>query len=71
MVKKLFGNNIAPSCSYCQKAKPSVRHGVMLCSKKGIVPPDFSCKNFVYDPLKRVPHGRAKPMQFSPEDFAL
>ena len=71
MFNKLFGSNISPACEYCAKAKKSVRQGVMLCSKKGIVQPDFKCRSFEYDPIKRVPHGRAKPMQFSKEDFEL
>lgn len=71
MFKKLFGNNISPACEYCAKAKTSVRDGVMLCSKKGIVALNFKCRSFEYDPIKRVPHGRAKPMEFSPEDFVL
>lgn len=71
MFKKLFGNHIVPACLYCAKARTSVRPGVMLCTKKGIVDPDFSCRGFEYDPIKRIPHGRAKPMTFSQDDFSL
>lgn len=52
--KKLFGNNIKPSCKYCELGK-AVGDDRILCSKMGEVKTYDSCKKFVYNPLKRVP----------------
>lgn len=52
--KKLFGNNIKPSCKYCEMAK--ARDGENItCEKFGDVKAYDSCKKFAYDPLKRIP----------------
>lgn len=42
-------------CAYCRFALAVSDTGDMLCSRKGVVPAEFSCRRFVYDPLKRVP----------------
>lgn len=52
--KKLFGNNIKPSCKYCELGKPG-EGDVIKCSKFGDVKTYDSCKKFVYSPLKRIP----------------
>ncbi len=52
--KKLFGNNIKPSCKYCESAT-SVEGNVIKCSKFGDVKAYDSCKKYVYNPLKRIP----------------
>ena len=52
--KKLFGNNIKPSCKYCEMAK-AVEGDVIKCEKFGDVKAYDSCKKFVYNPLKRIP----------------
>lgn len=52
--KKLFGNNIVPSCKYCEMG--SYQGGEkIVCSKFGEVKPYDSCKKFIYNPLKRIP----------------
>ena len=51
-MKKNDENN---SCSFCRFAQPVTDRDEMLCQKKGIVPGGFSCRAFIYDPLKRVP----------------
>ena len=42
-------------CAYCCNA--TILHDAeqVLCTKRGIVPAEHSCKKFSYDPLKRVP----------------
>lgn len=52
--KKLFGNNIKPSCKYCELGTAAGGDKIM-CSKFGEVKAYDACKKFVYNPLKRIP----------------
>lgn len=52
--KKLFGNNIKPSCKYCELGTAGEGDKIH-CSKFGDMKSYDSCKKFVYSPLKRVP----------------
>ena len=52
--KKLFGNNIKPSCKYCELGTAGEGDKI-ICSKFGEVKTYDSCKKFVYSPLKRIP----------------
>ncbi len=54
MKKKLFGNNIKPSCKYCELGT-AMGDDKIQCSKFGAVKSYDSCKKFVYSPLKRIP----------------
>lgn len=42
-------------CSLCRYSSAISGREEMLCSKKGIISPEYSCRAFIYDPLKRVP----------------
>lgn len=42
-------------CAFCENATRMVDEGSVLCSKKGPVSSDFSCRRFVFDPLKESP----------------
>ena len=53
--KAYFGNNINPSCSYCQFGDLSKEGGQVVCEKSGMMKPDDSCKKWIYDPIKRIP----------------
>ena len=53
--KSYFGNRISPSCSYCLFGNRSREGNKVLCEKQGLVDADYSCKKWVYDPIKRVP----------------
>lgn len=68
--KKLYGSKIAPSCSYCKYGSPAADGKMVFCRKRGIVSPYYSCRNFDYDPLMRVPRRQELP-QFDPKDFSL
>ncbi len=69
--KKLFGNNIQPKCEYCFLGNTASDGEMVLCSKKGVVTSDYSCKKFEYMPAKRKPK-RRKPMEtYTAEDFKL
>ncbi len=69
--RKLFGNNITPKCEYCISGQTSSDGEMILCSKKGVVTNDFSCKKFEYIPFKRTPKRRMPMQSFSQEDFKL
>jgi hypothetical protein len=62
---------IEKRCCYCEYAAPIHETTGYICNKKGIVPYNFSCKKFVFDPLKLSPMLPAKTLRFSPEDFQL
>lgn len=64
----LFGEHIEPDCAYCAYSIPS---GGELRCHIGKLPENFSCKSFLYDPLKREPKGEPKLQTHSAEDFKL
>lgn len=67
-MKKLFGNNIRPSCEYCMLA--NFEGNQFVCSKNKSIR-NYKCRSFKYDPLRRVPNASPALQQFSPEDFVL
>jgi hypothetical protein len=69
--QKSVDNLIEKRCCYCESASPIHETTGYICNKKGIVPYNFSCKKFIFDPLKLSPVLPAKSLQFSPEDFQL
>ncbi len=68
---KLFGNRISPACEYCQFGTRSRDNAMILCSKKGVVSPFYSCNKYVYMPTKRIPKRRPNLPDYSAEDFKL
>ncbi len=59
-------------CQYCEHGMLSYDETVVLCPKKGMMPPDFVCKKYVYDPLKRKPMKSKTPAHtFTAEEFQL
>ncbi|MBE6865362.1 MAG: hypothetical protein IJN77_07945 [Oscillospiraceae bacterium] len=68
---KLFGNRISPACEYCQFGTRSRDNAMILCSKKGVVSPFYSCNKYVYMPTKRIPKRRPNLPNYSVEDFKL
>ena len=56
----LFSRNILPSCAYCQFGSV-IGGGEVACIKRGIMSEVGCCRQYTYDPLKRVPDRR---MQF-------
>ena len=71
-MKDVFKKENEPACKYCARGKKSADSKSVLCMKKGIVSPDFSCRSFKYDPLKREPYA-APTLQkdLKAEDFEL
>ena len=69
---KLFGNRIPPACRYCETAlRCSALDGTVLCSRKGVVAADYSCKSYQYDPLKRIPKQPLDFQEFKEADFSI
>lgn len=71
MKKKLLGDGIEPKCEYCKNGSLSADGKHVLCIKKGILELDYSCRKYIYDPLKRTPLHPVESQDFSPEDFEL
>lgn len=70
--KNLFSDKIEPACAYCERGQYSSDSKSVLCPKRGVVSPDYSCRSYVYAPLKREPRGVNPELpSFSPEDFEL
>ncbi|MEA4813583.1 MAG: hypothetical protein VB112_01565 [Oscillospiraceae bacterium] len=68
----LFRKKIEPRCAYCEKGS-RVGEREVACIRHGVVPPEFYCRAFKYDPLKRVPPRpvRLKTDNLSPDNFKL
>ena len=68
MKKQLFGNNIVPSCAYCERS--AVEGSAQFCTAHKTLK-NGKCKKFKYNPIKREPKGMAPLKSFSKEDFSL
>lgn len=66
--KKLFGNNIPPSCEYCRFSAKNT--GGNLSCVYGTAADD-TCKRYEYDPLKREPKSAPTLPTFTADDFRL
>lgn len=54
-------------CEFCRYAEALSETENMLCKYKGAVEKEYSCRKFIYDPLKRVP--RKLPELIIPEEL--
>ncbi|MBQ8551285.1 MAG: hypothetical protein IJ428_00565 [Clostridia bacterium] len=54
-------------CEFCRFASEIRATEDMLCTHRGVVDKEYTCRKFIYDPLKRVP--RALPELVSLEDI--
>lgn len=70
MTRKLFSGRIPPACQYCEKAMKIMENQV-LCLKKGVVPLDYSCRKYSYDPTKRIPQRPVQLDDFQAQDFSI
>ena len=52
---KYFDKKIDPKCDYCSYGKRTKDGNRVLCEKRGLVEQNYSCKAFIYSPLKRIP----------------
>lgn len=51
----LFRKKISRNCTYCIHST-KLNDTELLCTRKGIVPAEYGCRKFEYDPCKRIPH---------------
>lgn len=51
---KLFRKDMDPRCIYCSRGT-QLNEREVACLKYGVVPVEYHCGRFRYDPLKRVP----------------
>ena len=68
----LFRKKMQRSCSYCQHGT-AIDNDTILCSKKGVVSAESSCRKFEYHPCKRIPP-KAKALdveKYDEIDFSL
>ncbi len=54
-------------CVYCEHATILHDNSYVLCTKKGVVLSTYSCRKFIYDPMKRTT--RRKPVLSSIDDM--
>ncbi len=68
----LFRKKQPRSCEYCIYST-ALSEGQVLCSKRGIRPPDSPCRGFRYDPLKRIPpkNNNLDFTKYNQDDFTL
>ncbi len=71
MADSILGSGHDPSCAICEYGRPSADAQRVLCKKKGVTSPSFSCKKFKYDPLKREPYRAPKLPVFDGSEFSL
>lgn len=60
-----------PACKYCCHGRLSPNEKTVLCIKKGITEPDYKCRKFGYDPLKRRPQLPPQPISADKKEFEL
>ncbi|MDD6284634.1 MAG: hypothetical protein PUB05_04645 [Firmicutes bacterium] len=58
-------------CAICLRGRRSPDGRSVLCARRGVVEPDYCCRSFRYDPLKREPMAAPKPSEHSPDEFSL
>lgn len=71
MGKPIFDSSVEPKCKYCLSGIPTADGIAVLCAKKGVCDPDFSCRKYRYDPLKREPTPAAPAQKYTEDDFSL
>lgn len=68
MKKQLFGNNIVPSCLYCEHSENEGDSQFCTVNRKL---KNGKCKKYKYNPIMREPKGMAPLKSFDKEDFML
>ncbi len=71
MKYNLFRGDIPPACGYCRLGRPVSGGKSVLCERYGVVSASFSCKKYIYDPLKRIPKKMPPLPAFTEQDFEL
>ena len=71
MQKLIDKKRFEAKCEYCVYARVPEDRSMVLCTKKGLVEFDGSCRRFKYDPLKRVPVKITLNTDFTEDDYKL
>jgi len=59
-------------CCYCCEHSVRLHDSEnFLCKKKGVVPGEFACSSFLFDPLKKNVSVRFIKSDIDPEDFKI
>lgn len=58
-------------CYCCEYSSPILDGENFLCRKKGVVPPDFACSAFIFDPLKKEVGVRFMDTSHTAEEFKI
>jgi len=68
----MFSKNLEKRCIYCERSV-KIDSDKSICIKHGVISNGYSCKSYLYDPLKRVPIARASlnTDKYSAKDFAV
>lgn len=71
MRRKLYGNRMRATCEYCVHGRRSSDNKAVLCPKKGVMPLYHHCRQFRYDPLKRIPSRSPELKSYTADDFSI
>ncbi len=71
MAKSVFNKKLQRSCEYCVFGSHLEFTNEIICKKHGVTDIRDFCRNYKYDPLKRVPKIPQISDNYSPEDFKL
>lgn len=65
----MYSKEITPMCIYCFYSEKVFNDGMScLCTKRGVVAFDYSCRKYEYDPIKRTP---PRPKAFESLDIEI
>mgnify|MGYP001040558303 CR=1 FL=1 len=67
--RSYFSGDIPPACEYCRFGFPTSDNSRILCEKRGVVAHTYSCRRFIYCPLKRIPRRAPRLPSYAKEDF--
>jgi len=67
----LRAGDYKPACEFCRHGKPSPDGHSVLCSLRGVMRRQSSCKKYEYDPIKRRPERAPMLPEFDPGEFTL
>lgn len=70
MFGSVFNKNLTRSCEYCVHGHKLPFSGDVICRKHGLADKNC-CRDYKYDPLKRVPKKPKIADNYKPEDFKL
>lgn len=71
MAKPLFPQKAFQACKNCVLGRPSFDGKRILCIRRGVVDPDYSCRKYKYNPLKRIPRRNPILPTFDRDEFKL